>query len=391
MPCTATLAQSEELGAAGMPLEAVPALVPSFVALDLAAATGFGDSGQGFLDNFLIDRSWPAVCDAAKALGRVTGYDVYDLLIGDVPSTSRGVRLAVHVFQTEAGAQAFMEWLPTAPPPPALPHWTVDAEPNPPAITERTVTTVPLPGDDAILDHAVTAVSDSQDVLFRRGNVVGQVHLFAPSARPIDVDAAEVSARFAEHLEQQLAEPTTGPDIMAEMSAPLPRSAFGDEYADFTWSDCCAGGRDNYAYVWTSADPVKAQQDVTELGRLGGFAAHYGAQDISGAVVATGFSTYPDDDAASRALDIAKADALAGSSDVFTPATLFEVPGIEGAVGFTRTVKLGPDVGDVPEARVIFVDGPRLASTIIRGDDADPAAVIAAAGQYSERLDSYLP
>jgi hypothetical protein len=377
-PCTATTSDIDGLVDLGISLEELVAMNPG--PRELGLPSGTNDYGSGFVDNFEFEEHWPAGCEAAKVLGRVTGRESYALSLVGEDLLTRGERVMTHIFQTEAGAAAYFDWLPTSPTPACLSCWTPDTI-KPVETTQYTVEPIVLVADEGVLVHMVTEESNDYMALARVGRIVTEVGSFFPQSASGTADRAQAARallRKAVSIQGQASAAHGAYDANQQMSAPLPREELGD-YADaLTWDLCCAGGRANWEYVELSGDPEMARA-IVDAGRLVGFAAHYGWTPT----VSTGISVFPDERRAADALEQAKV----GKGE------RFDVTGVDGAVGLRSRITSDGDEESAIEDRVMFQHGSALASVLVRQPDTDnatPVDIAEIATAFADRLDVVL-
>lgn len=219
-PCTAKLTGGH-LTRIGVGPEDVPAMSPGRELLravsKLPEVEGYEwGVSSGFRDNAdLADESGsPNRCEAFMRVGRVTGYAAEasrECLQGDCPGDPNVPELVVatvHVMQTDAGAQAFLDWMASTP-------WGVaGAQPavylNDSALDAR-------PGRVEHIHrggHDLTRVVDRSDVgeveliLVRQGAVVGEVLVMGPPGAKPAVDALALGVAAA----KRIASVSPGPD-----------------------------------------------------------------------------------------------------------------------------------------------------------------------------------
>jgi hypothetical protein len=378
-PCTATLADGKALPALGIALHEVAAMTLDPAELGLTGDDWWRTSG--YTDNYQYTQTWPEACEVARRYGRVTGHQ-QRATPDTEESTYTQLQVDVDLFQSPEGADAWVTWF-------AEPH---DADRSAGPTATRVVEPLPGLGDRAVLITSKDGNSEGSVLMLRRGRIVGDVYVWADAGEPPILDVREVARRLDERI---LATPQTGRpvDVVVTMAAPLPLSAWGDGFEGWSWSWAgYAGGLDNRTFVEHASDPELTTALVEDHRRLVGYQATYGAPDAPG-WIATGTTTYPDEEAATAAMDLVVADKVKGDTGSGNaPAERFDVPDVRGAVGLVRTAD-GELVTDVyfvrgtDVARVYRVRKPPEGEPPEAGVD-DRALIADMARQFSERLEA---
>jgi hypothetical protein len=387
-PCTATQ-QAGEPVSLGVALQEVAEMSVDPRDLGLTGENWMYESA--FVDNAEYGLEWPDGCDAAQRLGRVTGHSqsVTDYALMQDGSAAPQVMTQVHLFQTGQGAQAYLSWAPLGTPWPCV--FCLNVTGASPAAGSTSVEPLTDLGPDAVVVRSVAAEGTREVVLVREGAVVGEATVISPpDARPA-VAVEDVGTRLADQI--RAVRPTGQPyDVMQVMSAPAPLAAWGPDYAALEWDIGYAGGRDNWEFVEMSMDPTGAAADLETLSRLAGFQANYSGPPWA----ATAITVFPDADHARAALADVVADRLAGIAGLASPATRFDVPGIDGAVGLS--LYTSGDGGSQLSTEVYFAHGAALARAYLvepaasgaAAESREQQAVVAVAQQWVPRLDRVL-
>ena len=377
-PCTATTTDLPPLDHLGIALQEVAAMTVDPLELGLTGDDWYRSSE--FADNYMFETQWPPACEAAKTMGRVTGHQQRAVFVGSEESTYTQVQIDVHLFQTEAGADAWLTWFPDAPS-------GSDEGSQASSTQERTVEPLPGLGDRAIRITSKDAQSEGSVIVLRLGQVVGDVYVWGDAGKPLVLDSRDVASRLAAQIASVT--PTGLPyDLVDTMSSPLPLSMWGEEFANWTWDWAgYSGGRDNATFIDSAEDPQQARRLVEEHGRLVGYQGTYGAPSGPG-WIATGITTYRDATSASSAMQEIVADLLAekGASD-------FEIPAVPGAVGIVRTTDGEGGAQVVTEA--YFLHGAALARVFdIEQESQDTTdnrrLVTERTKEFEQRLDALL-
>lgn len=373
-PCTATLADAPALSSLGIALHEVAAMTPNPEDLGLTGDEWFRTSE--YADNFQFTMNSPEACEAARQYGRVTGH-MQRAIPSSPDVTYAQVQVDAALFQTEAGADAWVTWF-------AEPPATTTAPASP--ASSRTVEALTGLGDRALLITTTDASSQGSIIILRSGRVVGDAYVWADLGDDPILDVREVAEKVDERISSvdQTGRPV---DIVTTMTAPLPLTAWGDEFADWTWDWAgYAGGRDNATFLESASVPKQAEDLVEEYGRLAGYQATFGSPSGSG-WIATGTTTYRDEASARGAMDRIVADKRNGVGDAASPAREFEVPGVPGAIGLAQEAS-GELVTDV-----YFVRGGDLARVFrvregTTSDTDDQGLITDMATRFASRLDS---
>lgn len=363
----------------------------------------------GNIDDVAWYPSLPAVCDAFKRFGRVIGYG--HSYRGYPPDGSEGhpqlphVLTMVHLFQTEAGAKAFMAWQPSAP-------WHAGSRPVVRPLEEA---------GDALVVSSTPKWGCVEVALVRRGRLVSEAFGSGPGSWTSKVKVATLAVAQADKIESVT---VTGQpfDVVQIMSAPLTLldwhslTSPGD-YPELTCFEACSGdwvsGADPWpwrhdAQTWTSHPGVLAPglaPDVTAPARRSLLGVYGTIRYVDEELPAGGteLGIYQDQTAVSDALQEIVRVGLAAPGG-----QLFDVPGLDGAVGL-RYWTLPED----PEDRdfigytwnIFFTRGLALARVFIAGgpgsddeEDSEPEEAslrnnqwaIEAATAWRARLDRVL-
>jgi hypothetical protein len=380
-PCTATTADLPQLEHLGIALQEVAAMTVDPEELGLTGDDWYRSSE--FADNYLYETQWPPACEAAKTLGRVTGHQQRAAFVGSEESTYKQVQIDVHLFQTEAGADAWLTWFPDAPS-------GSDEGAQTPSTNGRTVEPLSGLGDRAIRITSKDVQSEGSVIVLRLGPVVGDVYVWGDAGEPPVLDARDVASRLAARIASVT--PTGVPyDVVDTMSSPLPLSAWGAPFEGWTWDWAgYSGGRDNATFIDSAEDPQQARRLVEEYGRLVGYQGTYGAPSGPG-WIATGITTYRDAASASGAMQQIVADLLAPSDA--GGARAFDIPAVPGSVGIVRTT--GGEGGAQLVTEAYFLHGAALARVFdIQQESQDETdnrpLVIDMTQEFDKRLDALL-
>jgi hypothetical protein len=345
-----------------------------------------------FLDNFEFGTGWPEGCQAAEVLGRVTGHmqslTNYEAAQGEVATPQ--VLSTVHLFQTAAGAKAYMRWVPEAQPWPC--PMCTGMMGGPVSLTEQPVTeTLAGAGAGGVLIHMRSEQGARDVALVRDGTVVGEVIVTGPSGRLPEIDIAALAARQATQI--STVEPTGEPyDVMQVMSAPLPISAWAEDFGALEWDLNYAGGRDNWEYVQMAMDPTEAAADLKEYQRLVGYQANFSPPPW----VATALTLYPDPERARAALEDIVDDRLTGTTGRADPATQWDVDGLPDAIGLTFYTGRAGDRQLVSEVWLLHGSSVNRAYVVAIGngsvaeEEQHKSTVTTIAQQWAPRLDDVL-
>ena len=282
-----------------------------------------GDVPNDYLADLLTpDEDSSHECEILAGFGRVMGYhrDVttdneVSELEGEAALAQPAILASVHLFQTEAGASAFLRWLPDH----ARPHVGDPAD--------RQTQPLPEAGTDAVLVSNSSKWGHEDLALVRRGTIVGEVTVVGPKGRAPDAPASALAVALAERIESA---PRTGRpyDIGQMMSAPMPLDQWGAEYAAFA-ADSQFGGMDYWEqryWVDDADDPAPPESSHP----LFGYQASYSPEELDWPIprVATELTVFDDAGHASAAVD-----RWLSASLLLPGVERFDVPGVGGAVG----------------------------------------------------------
>jgi hypothetical protein len=405
--------------------------LPELAAMTIDPMAGVGDEGaeNGFLDRHgsvvneaypywlagnIDDVAWyqslPEVCDAFTRFGRVIGYGHsyrgYPLDASEGHPELPHVFTMVHLFQTEAGAKAFMAWQPSAP-------WHAGSKP--------VVKPLDGAGADALVVSSTPKWGRVEVALMRRGRLVGEAFVSGPGSWTSEVKAATLAVAQAAKIESVT---VTGQpfDVVQIMSAPLTLLDWHSlkspgVYPELMCFEACSGdwasGADPWpwrydARTWTGKPGVRAPglaPDVTTPPRRSLLGVYGTILWVDEELPAGGteLAIYQDQAAASDALqEILRVGLVAPGGQ------LFDVPGLDGAVGLRYwTPPEDPDDRDFIGYtwNVFFTHGLALARAFIAGgpgsddeEDSEPEAAsqrnnqwaIDAATAWHARLDHVL-
>lgn len=389
-PCTAT----QEGGAPvklGIALQEVAAMTVNPKDLDELTGDQWTHESM-FLDNFEFGADWPEGCQAAEVLGRVTGHmqnvTNYEAAQGEVATPQ--VISAVHLFQTAAGAKAYMRWVPEAQPWPCL--MCTGMMGGPVSLSGKPETeTLAGGGAGAVLIHMRGEQGDRDVALVRDGAIVGEVIVTGPSGHLPEIDIEALAARQATQISAE--KPTGKPyDVMQVMSAPLPISAWADDFGALEWDLNYGGGRDNWEYVQLAIDPTEAAADLKEYQRLVGYQANFSPPPW----VATALTLYPDPERARAALADIVDDRLEGVTGSADPAVRLDVDGLPDAIGLTFYTGRAGDRQLVSEVWLLHGSSVDRAYIVAVGNGSPAeeeqykATVSAVAKQWAPRMDAVL-
>lgn len=282
---------------------------------------------------------------------------------------SPSVSANVHVFQTEAGARAYLDWVPTT-------GWTGEPETK----------LLPEAGSDALLLRGLSDAAQVEVALVRRGSVVGEVTVIGTAGRALDAEAASMAVTFGRRIDSVGASGLPF-DVMQALSVPLTQTEWSRALANEFLSGSLAvwiEGRsayssqsydplgevcgDNYDYdFWTGREAVEAGllYSTTSSGVLYADAASMDNMECElQPVVATVFTAFADSARAKAAMRkyVTYGLALPGGR-------LFDVPGIDGAVGVRHLYDPEGAPASLTVAgyslNVYFTRGPSLARVVL--------------------------
>lgn len=356
LPCTATQ-QGGQLVPLGIALHELQAMT-----IDPWAEKGL-EGGRarlnkanrgGFIDNELYS-FWAleltgedhdarnAACVAVQRLGRVIGYRYFYDGFGRDDYWDPLISTTVHLFQTEAGAKAFMAWQPSAP-------WQAGAGP--------VVEPLPAAGPDAVLVSSEPHWGRVHIALVRRGPLVGEVFVSGPSDWTSSVDPGALAVALGDRMDSVT--PTGRPfDVVHVMSTPLTEAewdSLGDPGAPYP--DLGGGG----GAAVDASGPALGMY-VSLLHPTEEVEPEHGPPEYP--VGGTEVTLFRDESAAAAALADLVGDGLAAPGG-----QRFDVPGIDGAVGVSQYTP-----PDYPEERgfigytwsVLFIHGAAVARAFIAG------------------------
>lgn len=417
-PCTASSVSDGAPAKLGIGLEDVAAMLPGDELRKAVAPDGPGtglewavvvsDDGldaEAVGDNaslaFRFGRmDWLEGCEAFIRLGRVTGATweaVSECVTDECPEDGNGddvevlgvhrLLASVHLFQTEAGAEAFLEWL-------APRMWDAFQAECPRCLDEmdheqsRGVPELTLLQQGGAKVTRVTGHADfgeAQMALVREGRVVAEVLVAGPPGELPQVDSADLAVAMAAKIAAVPARADPY-DITQFMSAPLRAHEFPAWAQDCSTDSGCppfefdldrSGIASNTEFLAEMGGPgidagraAEAAAHIDRFGRSTSYSAHYDLD--SGPAVGTSLTQYASTHAARSALEDLASDRMIGgfparNGDDFGANVQgrFEVPGVEGAVGLT--LEIHGEVTTAPHWIVLFPHGPGLARVTVTG------------------------
>jgi hypothetical protein len=274
------------------------------------------------------------------------------------------VSTMVHLFQTEAGAKAFLAWQPSAP-------WHAGFHPE--------VDPLPAGGSDSVLVTS-TPVQDHQRwrvevALVRRGPLVGEVVVSGPDSWTSKVKAAVLGAALGKRMDSVT--PTGRPfDAVEVISAPLTLDDWrsldrGDKgYSALTmnwfWPPSWSGdeSRRSWHYDARQWAGTEVAADASQRGTYRSLLLSPG-EDLGFPAGGTELTVYRSRAAAAAALEDTVETGLAAPGG-----ERFEVPTVDGAVGVQHwTPEEEEFIGYT--WNVYFTHGPALARAFIAGGPTD--------------------
>ena len=357
--CTATLAKGGRATPLGVGLEDVAAMVPELEDMGISGSGWYRTSD--FIEN-LSARSNPELCEAFKALGRVTGHRHYAMSEAVTDEVSPQVQVETHLFQTPEAAAAYVAWRPGSTPSgcPDCGELKLDSGP--------TVEALPSIAPDAVLVRASSQGMDSYWILMHSGSIAGEGLIVAPGGQEPVVDPASLAQALKDRI-SSVTKDSDPFDVTQMMAAPLLLEDLGDRFTGLVPDGCCFASRDNASYIDNALDAAEAAGDVTQYGRTVSYHAMYGPdiehEKFDGPRVGTGVTLYESADQAAAALEDTLQDLLAGVPGASEPGQQFDVPGIPGAVGVAWQGLPDPDIGQF-NTRVLLTHGPTVGSVTIR-------------------------
>ena len=417
-PCTANQANGS-LVPLGIGLEDIAAMSPDRELQRAVAKTGHDWwTETGFRNNADVAQwgdpvddptTWQRGCDALVKFGRVTGFAAQaqpSCSLEGCPSDDehlpQTVAASVHLLQSEAGAQAFLEWLATSP-------WESVRDECDWCPFDALVTGSPRPqvehlqrrGSSLARVADRSAVGEVEMVLVRRGRLVGQVLVTGPPGRMPAVDAESLAVAVATRVTSVTtrADPY---DVTQVMSAPLRVDELGCPDSGCPGGVGSVYGSDNADFLnWMAGRQDRATAHITRYGRTVSFSV---SNRVRGFAVQTEFTQYRDPRAALAAVaDLSSAPMLggypmqAGGDDNLRLVGRFPVPGVAGAVGLTVHVSHQGEWRS-PSWIVLFPHGSGVAQVVVRSHEEVVGATpvqgerlaIELALKYAQRLDEVL-
>lgn len=396
-PTGSNLAPLGEIGSE-QPCIASGTLAPSGISLQELVTLTVGVSGDFEDNSAVVDRlvyeeghPWDSACEAVQQFGRLIGYGNHDEEESEYEpapenedneetvariEARRQVTTAVHLFQTERGARDFIRWYQRVRP------WIGD---NPKPTAHR----LTAAGPDGVLVTSVTQYGREQVALVRRSTIVGEAAVIGLVDRPAPADASKLAMTLAKRIGAAgHADPAD--DVSQVMSALMPISGWGPDYAGWSWL--------NHSPQFGGCE---ACEGIDGSGIS--YDATYQRSDVMDSYVSTDITRYSSTAEAQAALN-----AIAAKAPRIPEAVTFEVPGVAGAVGIQHWSDYWIDDPDTEPATGFYEDSGYLwevhfphgrfvghvfidyAATDQASQDHDLATITRIAQAWTARLDAIL-